>query len=388
MLDFNKIISLDTKDKSIEVQPGVTCEQIQNYTNSYGYAVKVMQASNVFTVGGSLGSNIHGNDPNYGTIIETVKSFDLMRADGSIVNVSREENPELFNLVIGGYGLFGVIIDIDLELTDNVIYEMKSEVMDYKDFPDYFRTHILNDENVGLFSAKISNAPSSFLKQVVATPYTKAKEKKDEALLELQQENYVGLNKFIFGLSRRYDWGKDLSWSLEKKLIAKVGRVEYISRNNAMRPMIEFLQYYSPKNTDILQEYFVPMDKFVEFVDGLREIVKKDRVNLLCVTVRYVPQDIQSFLPYAKHDVFSLVLYINQGLDDRQVKKARTWTREMVNLALNDGGTYYLPYQLYPTKEELLRSYPEFSEFIKKKQTYDPDGLFLNRFYENYINIR
>jgi hypothetical protein len=34
-----------------------------------------------------------------------------------------------FSAVIGGYGLFGVILDADIELTDDELYEMKMKRM-------------------------------------------------------------------------------------------------------------------------------------------------------------------------------------------------------------------------------------------------------------------
>ncbi len=383
MLGFNKILSFDAVKKVIRVQPGVTWEQVQTYAKPYGCAVKVMQASNIFTVGGSLGPNIHGNDPNYGPIIETVRSFHLMKADGSIINVSREENPELFGLVIGGYGLFGVIVDADLELTSDMIYKMTSEAMDYKEYPEYFKVRVLGNRAVGLHSAKLSNAPSSLLREVVITDYT-VTGKVDESLFTLQEEKDVIRNKFFLGLSRTFDWGKNLRWFLQKRLVAKVGAVEYVSRNNAMRPIVKFLDYSWPNDTDILQEYFIPVDKFSVFVDGLRKIIKEDQVNLLSVTIRYVPTDKQSFLSYAKNDCFAVVLYINQKLDKKRGQMAQAWTRKMVDLSLSYGGTYYLPYQLYPSREQVRRSYPEFDQFIEKKRVYDPQELFVNQFYERY----
>ena len=83
------------------------------------------------------------------------------------------------------------------------------------------------------------------------------------------------------------------------------------------------------------------MDKFIEFIDGLRTIIKERTVNLLSVTVRYVPKDRRSFLHYAKTDDFALVLYINQGLNKQQIQNATAWTRQIVELALNCGGTRY-----------------------------------------------
>ena len=121
MSAYNEILALDENEKTITVQSGTTWKQIQDFINPYGLSIKVMQSSNIFTVGGSLSSNVHGRDPKYGTIIETVDSFRLLTADGTIKEVSRTENEELFPLVIGGYGLFGVILDVTLQLTDDVL---------------------------------------------------------------------------------------------------------------------------------------------------------------------------------------------------------------------------------------------------------------------------
>jgi len=59
--------------------------------------------------------------------------------------------------------------------------------------------------------------------------------------------------------------------------------VQIISRNNAMRPEVAFLEYNSPYATDILQEYFVPVAQFVPFTDAVRTIFLKDKVNRLSV---------------------------------------------------------------------------------------------------------
>ena len=386
MLTFNKILALDTKTKVITVQSGATWEQIQNYANPYGLAIKVMQASNIFTVGGSLGSNVHGNDPRFGPIIETVRSFRLLTADGSILNVSRTENPELFRLVIGGFGLFGVVLDVDLELMDNEVYQGTSIVMDYKGYPGYFEKRIRRNPNVGIHSAKLSVAPESLLREVVSTTYERTNQQPAE-VFHLQAEKNVWRNRLLFGLSRSYDWGKSLRWKLQRRLEAKVGQTQIACRNNVMRPIVKFLDYHSTKDTDILQEYFVPVENFVGFINGLRELVKSDRVNLTSVTVRYVPQHTEAHVSYAKQDSLAVVLYINQELSKEGIGKAGVWTRKLVDLVLNGGGSYYLTYQLYPTPAQIRQAYPEIDSSFEKKRTYDPKELFMNKFYERYAGI-
>ena len=53
-------------------------------------------------------------------------------------------------------------------------------------------------------------------------------------------------------------------------------------------------------------------------------------------------------------------------------------------MAEKAGGTFYLPYQLFYSKKQLARAYPNIDAFFALKMKYDPIGLFSNRFYEKY----
>ena len=383
MLQFNKILSLDDKNKVIKVQSGATWDQIQKYINPFGLALKVMQTSNIFTVGGSMSLNIHGRDPNYRTIRDCIKSFRLMLADGKVINVSRTENEELFNLAIGGMGLFGVILDADIELTDNVVFEKRTQYMDYKEYSEFFQKEIKNNKKVGLHGAALSIAPGkNFLKELSETSYVGSSQILNSTALH--DEDQIFRNKFLLNLSRKFAWGKKLRWFLQKMLVDDSDQNKPVSRNNAMREPIKFLEYYSKHDTDILQEYFVPTDQFVSFIDGLREIIFKEKVNLIHVGVRYVSEDKESMLSYARKDSFSIVMYVNQDSSENGIKKAKGWTSEIVDLAIQKGGSYYLAYQLFPSRQQLKTAYPEIDEFFEKKKLYDPELRFMNKFYQQY----
>jgi FAD/FMN-containing dehydrogenase len=384
MKDYNKVLNLDVKNKIITVQSGATWEDIQDYINPYNLSIKVMQSSNIFTIGGSLSSNIHGRDPNYGPIIETVKSFRLLLENGTIINVSREDNNYLFREVIGGYGLFGVILDVDLELTDNLVYEKETKLLDYSEYSDFFENNVRNNKEIGLHFARLSIVPDeTFLRETYATNY-KVISPYPENIFELQEEQNVARDKFLFGLSRKYDWGKKLRWYLQKKLEDNPEKIEVISRNNAMRPPITFLEYYSSSNTDILQEYFIPIENFASFIDSLRKIIRDEDINLLSVTIRHVPENKEAFLSYSKNDRFAVVLYINQGLSEKEKNKAEKWTQKIIDLAIENKGAYYLTYQLYPTQEQIRTVYPEIDNFFSEKKKYDPEEMFMNKFYAKY----
>ncbi|MNI17400.1 putative decaprenylphosphoryl-beta-D-ribose oxidase [compost metagenome] len=383
MLPYHKVLNLDVNHKIIRVQSGITWEQIQAKINPHGLAIRVMQSSNIFTVGGSLSSNIHGRDPHEGPIIDTVESFRLMTAEGKILNVSRTEHAELFPLVIGGFGLFGIILDVDLRLTDNRMLIQNTSPVDYRDFPSYFAENVQGNDIIDLTVARLSSAPASFLTDMYVTNFELAQPSLTEKVIALKGERAVEASKLLFGLSRKYDWGKNWSWSIQKKLYANESD-KRITRNNAMRPEIQFTEYRDVQKTDLLQEYFIPIDSFVPFVDGLREIVQQDKLNLVNLTVRYVPKNEEAVLSYAQEDCFALVVLFNHKRSPAQIAKLEKSTQRIVDLALKNKGSYYLTYQLFPTLEQFKQAYPNEQTFFQAKTRWDPEHLFMNEFAGRY----
>ena len=384
MKTYDKILDYEPKKKRITVQSGVTWADIQKKINPDGLAIRVQQSQNIFTVGGSISVNAHGRDIRYGSMIDTVESFRLLTAQGKILNVSPTENSDLFKLVIGGYGLFGVVLDVTLKLTDDELYQIRSKALNYKAYTDYFIKEVRGDPNVRMHIARISTAPNSFLRDMYVTDYTLAK---DQSLRDhysgLKQERIVALPKLALGLSRYNDWGKNLLWDTQKTYFLQQNG-DYQTRNNVMRSDSEFMDYDSSSRTDVLQEYFVPIQDFAPYIDDLRNLLEGEHLNLLNITIRYVNHDEDAVLSYAKEDMFSLVLLINEGRSQEDVKKTTEIVQKMIDITLAHHGSYYLPYYSYPSKLEFEEAYPRANEFFVKKEKYDPNDTFVNMFYKEY----
>ena len=156
-----------------------------------------------------------------------------------------------------------------------------------------------------------------------------------------------------------------------------------VTRNQEMYDAMGYLKN-KLKDTDILQEYFIPHEKMPEFVDGLRKTVKENGANLLNVTIRIVSKDNITALPYAKEDMFAFVLYFNQKFNEKESKILQKTTTDLIDVATSVGGTYYLPYQLYYSEEQLHKAYPEIDAFFAAKKRFDPIALLTNKFYEKY----
>jgi decaprenylphospho-beta-D-ribofuranose 2-oxidase len=385
MLHFNKILSLDETNKILVVQSGATWSSIQEFLNPHGLAVLAMQGPNVFTVGGSMSVNAHGWDMRHGPVATSVEWFRILLADGSIRRCNREENSELFHLALGGYGLFGVILDVGLHVTDNAGYVAELSSMDFAELPAYFEAQLRSRPEVELGESDLSIAPGPSLLREAITLVYKRKEGNTRRTDALLPSVHIARDGFFFDLSRRYTWGKRLRWILQKQL--EYPATEAVrTRNNIFRSPIERIRYYSPNDTDILQEYFIPPQNFVAFVDGLREIVEKRRINLLDATVRYIEPNDDAFLNYSRQGTLSVVLYLNIKTSASGLAESSAATRETIDLASQNGGTFYLPYVLAYDKLELQRTYPMIEEFFAAKRKYDPNEVFYNDFYARYAH--
>jgi FAD/FMN-containing dehydrogenase len=293
----------------------------------------------------------------------------------------------LFKLVIGGYGLFGVILDVDLDLADDEVYEQRSATVDYREFPDYFAKYIKADEAVRMMLVRPSFSTDTFLRELVVTTWSATKQTRDN-IHALTGEKHVLRDKFLFSLSRRFTWERNIRWALQKKVESGVGETRLVSRNNAMRPPLaplELLDYYSTSDTDIIQEYYVPIRNFVPFMDRFRDVLLKRDMNVISATIRYVKANNETYLPYApKEDCFAIIQMSNVGLSATEQARTKAATQELVDAALANAGTYYLTYQLYPTREQMQSAYPNAEMVFRKKRHYDPHEIFMSMFYEKY----
>jgi FAD/FMN-containing dehydrogenase len=105
MLTYNHM-EIDTVSNILTVGSGALWENALQYLDKFHKSIAIMQAFSSFSVGGSISVNGHGWQKDLPPIASSIISFTLMNDEGEILNCSRNENPGLFKLVIGGYGLF------------------------------------------------------------------------------------------------------------------------------------------------------------------------------------------------------------------------------------------------------------------------------------------
>lgn len=376
MSQFKQML-LNAKADILTVQSGATWLDVIPYLNEKGYSVSVMQSNNDFTVGGTMSANAHGWQHDHAPFASTVERFRLMLADGSIVQCSRQENTELFSLVLGGYGLFGIILDVDLRVVPNALYTAERSVIPITNYIQQYREQV--SANTGMAYGRLSVAPDNFLKEAILTTYHAVS---SDRQLPLKITSNAGIARTIFRGSIGNDYGKNLRWQLEKMNGGEAG--SNVSRNEILNRSAKLFQNNNPTETEILHEYFIPAESLEIFLTQCRQIFPKHKVDLLNITIRNVYPDRDSFLRYANGEMFGLVMLFHQKRSPSDDVKMQALTQELINAALEVKGRYYLPYRLHATPDQFHRAYPQAKYFFKLKRRYDPDERFQNALYLKY----
>ena len=380
MRRFNHIVSFSKEKKEITVQAGIRWRALIQFIDQYDLSVKIMQTYANFTVGGSLSVNVHGRYVGQGPIILSVKSIKVVLANGDLIEASPSQNQEIFNAIIGGYGGIGIIAEATLSLTDNCKVERIDTVMKIGAYSQFFQKSIRNNKKVIFHNADIY--PNGF-DEVRAISYLETN--KHLTIKDRLKPNDGGyaFNRMAIDIVSGSKFGKWLRKRIGNPIYYRKNIVEW--RNYEATYDVKELEPRSRQtSTYVLQEYFVPIEKFDSFYPKMNRILKQHKVNVINISIRHAKKDPGSMMAWAKTEVFAFVIYYRQGVSSTEKQKVKVWTQQLIDASLSEEGSYYLPYQIYATPTQFAKAYPNSSAFFKLKKKYDPSYKFRNKLFDAY----
>src|SRR6185312_9401674 len=328
-----KSMELDEQTNVLHVDAGARWADVIPYLDHRGRSIAVMQSDNNFTVGGSLSVNCHGWQYGRPPIASTVESFHLMKADGTVLRCSRTENKELFSLALGGYGLFGIILDADLHVIENERLKMEQTIVPLDSAFDALDAKLRDRGTPSMFYARLNITPKRMFDDVIIGTFYAEPGK----IPDLKTPKLLTLRRAVFRSSVGSAFGKEVRWEAETKLASHLAGTTF-SRNQLLNESADWFLDSSATTTDILHEYFLPRAGAVPFLRQAKKIIQAHHQDLLNVTVREVQTDNDTFLRYADQPMFALVMFFSQQRSAAADQDMAQLTRELTDAALHSGG--------------------------------------------------
>jgi FAD/FMN-containing dehydrogenase/SAM-dependent methyltransferase len=378
--EMNRVLAFDPQAQTIRVQAGIRWCDIQRFIDPHGLSVKVMQTYANFTVGGALSVNAHGRYIGLGPVVLSVRGIVLILASGEAKQASPSENPDLFHAAIGGYGAIGIIAEAELDLVANTRMERRQTKIRTADYLAWFDANVREREDAVFHNADLYPAH-----------YTRAR-----AVTWFKTDKPATTRHRLQPLRRAYPLETYFMWAISETPFGKFRReylidpLLYLSRKVHWRnyeagyDVAELEPVGRRRRTYVLQEYFVPHDRLMEFVPKMAAILNKHSVNTINISIRHALSDPGTLLAWARGETFAFVLYHKQRTRNNAKERVGVWTRELIDAVIECGGTYYLPYQLHATHEQFHRAYPRANELFALKRKLDPAYRLRGALWDKY----
>jgi FAD/FMN-containing dehydrogenase len=396
---LGRILGFDPDRGHLEVEAGIEWpELVSGYLDLqrdvppggplWGIAQKQTGADRL-TLGGSLASNIHGRGLTLRPLVQDVESFLLVDAAGELRRCSRTENPELFRLVIGGYGLFGPVAAVTLRLAPRRKLERVVEVIDRDRLMPAFEARIAAGFLYGDFQFAIDPASPDFLRRGVFSCYRPVDPETPipPGQRELSAEDWGELIRLAHAdKARAFD-------RYVEHYLATSGQL-YWSDTHQMswyldgyhRLLDRALGAPAP-GSEVITEIYVRRPDLAGFLAEVAGDFRRHGVEVIYGTVRLIERDEETFLPWARESWACTVFNLHTMHTPEGRRYSAEAFRRLIDAAVRRGGSYYLTYHRHATREQVAACYPHFIEFLRAKRAHDPDERFQSDWYRHYRRL-
>ncbi len=396
MTPLCRVIDLDQERGLVTVEAGIDWPRLVNHLLWAGAGqpvqwgiIQKQTGADRLTIGGALSANIHGRGLTLRPIIGDIESFDLVDSTGSLVTCCRTANRELFTLAIGGYGLFGVIAQVTLRLARRHKIERRVSIACVDQLPDLFARRIRDGFEFGDCQFATDPRSREFMQAGVFSCYRPVEDDRpipdgQRVLTSREWQRLLLLahtdKARAFADYARHYMATDgqIYWSDTHQLASYADGYHDAIDRERRTPV---------KGSEMISELYVPRADLPAFLALVREDARQHDLNVIYGTIRLIEQDDESVMAWARQPWACVVVNLHVDHDAPGLRKAERDFRRLIDTASEFGGSYYLTYHRWATRDQVARCHPRMREFLRRKTEYDPHGLFTSDWYEHHARL-
>lgn len=341
------------------------------------------------SIGGAVAANIHGRGLAMRPFIGDVESLTLLDPDGELRLVSRTSHPDLFRLVVGGYGLFGVVTSVTLRLVPRCTLRRVVELLSADALMEAFAQRIAAGFLYGDFQFAIDPSSDDFLHRGVFSTY----EPVDPATPIPAVQRALGSDDWQRLLYLAHTRKTEAFEAYSRHYLATSGQLYH----SDLHQLADYLDDYHPAldvamqaphaGSEMITEIYVPRHRLVDFLAEARDDFRRERVDLVYGTIRLVERDDESVLAWARESWACVIFNLHVEHTPSGIARSGEHFRRLIDMAVRRGGSYYLTYHRHATRAQVLACHPRFPELLRAKLAHDPSERLQSDWYRHYRDM-
>ena len=384
MQDLNRIHSIDPDTALVDVDAGVTLDQLMKAALPHGLWVPVLPGTRQVTIGGAIGPDIHGkNHHSAGSFGNHVASMELLVADGRILHLEPEGSPddptgELFWATVGGMGLTGIILRATIRMTRTETAYFIADGDLTRDLDETIAFHSDGSEvNYTYSSAWFDaiSAPPKLGRAAISRGSLATLDQLKELAPKLAKDPLKFNAPQLMTVPDIFP-----SFTMNKLSMIAVGELWWLKSGeyrNAVQNLTQFYQPldligewnrgYGPKGF-LQYQFVVPTEAVEPFKEIIRDIQRSGHYSALNV-FKLFGEGNRAPLSYPMPGW-------NVCVDFPITKGLGAFLDELDKRVMEFGGRLYLAKESRTSAENFHRMYPGLEGWLRTRREIDPTGVF------------
>jgi FAD/FMN-containing dehydrogenase len=338
------------------------------------------------TIGGALAADVHGRGLTQHPISADVESLTLVDSSGEVREVSRTSQADLFGLVIGGYGLLGVVTSVRLRLAPRQILRRVVTLTTVDELIERFDERIADGFLFGDCQFSIDERSPDFLRVGIFSCYG------PDATATAIPDGQRALS--------RMDWGRLLLLTHTDRAAAAEAYVSHYTATSGqlywsdLHQRSEYIAGYhaaldsylgaTVPGSEIITELYVPRSRLAAFMADAVEALRDGDPLVVYGTIRLVERDEEAVLAWAREPWACIIFNLHTPHDAAGLASSAEAFGLLIDIARAHGGSFYLTYHRFASIEQVEACHPRFREFVAAKRRLDPDERFTSDWYRHY----
>ncbi|HWE91390.1 MAG TPA: FAD-binding oxidoreductase [Pseudonocardiaceae bacterium] len=376
MTALDKIIHIDVDAATVTCEAGVSLDTLMRRLLPYGLWLPVLPGTRQVTVGGAIGSDIHGKAHHVeGSFGNHVLGMDLVAADGEVHTLTPDgPDSDLFWATVGGMGLTGVVLSATLSLNRVETAYFKVDFVQTQNLDELIAVQEEQDhkytETVAWFDAVTTGAHlgrGTIMFGNHATLDDLPKKLRAQPLKFDAPQLLTVPDIFPPGMLNKVT-AKLFNEVWYRKAPTRQGVIQNIT--GFLHPLDiagEWNRGYGPRGF-LQYQYVVPLDRADVVRSSVRMIAESGHVSALNVLKRFGPGNRAPLSFPTPGWTLAVDMPVRPGLSQL--------CDRLDELILDAGGRLYLAKESRTTPEAVQRMYPRIDEWRKVRASADPTGIF------------
>jgi len=357
--ELNKVISLDKKAHTVTVEGGIKYGELAPYLHKEGFALNNLASLPHISVAGSITTATHGSGVKNGNLSSAVTALEIVKADGSIVHLSKAVDAEKLNAAVVGLGALGVITKVTLQVEPTFMMQQRVFTqMPMAQVKQNFEKIVSAGYSVSLFT-----------------------DWQHDSINEVWIKSRIGTDKDHNGPEF---YGAKAATKNVHPIIA-LSAENCTEQMGVPGPWYERLPHFkmgfTPSSGKELQsEYFVPIHHAVEAITAIARLGKQIGPHLFITEIRTIAADQLWMSPC--HNQTSVTIHFTWKQETAAVLKLLP----LIEKELSPFNARPHWGKIFTMAPKVLESrYEKLNDFKKLVAEYDPKGKFRNDFLSKEI---